>query len=430
VRIKWLLLLLTTNLFILCHICEVWSKTHPGKAKTHHQAAAAVYHPSSQLAPAVASQLTQIETQLKELQERPTLSLDQYQYINKLYDNRTNADHWPITQEQADYLKNLYDNKNDFKTLLEAEDKKLDAEEVKFSTKVLQDENDTKGKIDGFEKTLMEAETKYSDTKSSIWNNYFTVFGTILAVFGTFSAIGWLLLKDKILKDLLENANAQIRGTIEETAIYEADVSIADAFYRLIDPIWQIYEKDYQKFLREKFLTRQGDSKNFIRDVRLAKLFARRGLNIVDQKSVQERMDDHERATCVHAGLINNFVYHETAEILCSPAPAGQDRIDKVLTEANECLKMSKNEMVYNNEGTEWFACHETVASTFIRLGDASLQRQGRKIMSDVLTGKTPGPKFKKPPVEWLQYIWDECFFKDANGVRQDPLGLGNIPRP
>jgi hypothetical protein len=232
-----------------------------------------------------------------------------------------------------------------------------------------------------------------------------------------------------VLKSVMEKATESTKHLIEGTAIYESNISIADAFYRLIHPLWEIYEKDYQKFLQDQFLGIHGKSDNFIRDVRLAKLFARRGLLIVKENSVQERMSVHERTTRVYAALLNNFVYHETAEIICS-ASIDPRRIDKVIQDASECLKISKNEMLFDNAGTEWYTLHETVGGTFIRLGDASLKREGRKIMSDLFSGKTPGLKFKKPPSEWLQDIWDECFFKDAGGVQRDQLGLGSIPRP
>jgi hypothetical protein len=94
--------------------CEVWSKSHTKavNSNTQHKIFAVAYY----LPPAAASHITQIEAQLKALQERPALSTDQDEYVKKLYDNRSNECHGSLTQEQNDYIKNLYDNRNDFKT--------------------------------------------------------------------------------------------------------------------------------------------------------------------------------------------------------------------------------------------------------------------------------------------------------------------------
>lgn len=44
------------------------------------------------------------------------------------------------------------------------------------------------------------------------------------------------------------------------------NISIADAFYRLIHPIWEMYEKEYQGYLREVFFTgRELDGVNSLR---------------------------------------------------------------------------------------------------------------------------------------------------------------------
>jgi hypothetical protein len=379
-------------------------------------------------------QITQLDGQLKKdeaaikaLQERQSVPVEQAEYLQHLYNSRNDQSHSAITEEQAAYIKTLYENRADFKTLFAAEDTKLNAEDTKVNAKLAQADSDVKATVNGFEKNVTQ---EVADIRTWLWTNYFTVFGVLLTAMGLFALIGGILVRQMVLERVLEAANERIKHIIEGTAIYESYISIADAFYRLIHPIWELYEKDYQRFLRDQFLNAPGSSDKFIRDVRLAKLFARRGLAIVKENSVQERMNKHQRATCVYAALLNNFVYHETAEILCSPsAVILQDRVDKVLLDASECLKISKNEMLFDNAGTEWYTFHETVGTTFIRLGDGSVKREGRKIMADLFVGKTPGAKFKKPPIEWLQYIWDECFFME-NGAHQDPLGLGNIPRP
>jgi hypothetical protein len=97
---------------------------------------------------------------------------------------------------------------------------------------------------------------------------------------------------DASIKEVMDKADVSIKDRIERTSIFESYVSIADAFSRLIHPIWELYERDYQKCLRQEC---QPDS--FIRDVRLARLFARRGLMILRGKEVHDQIDKHIRFT-------------------------------------------------------------------------------------------------------------------------------------
>jgi hypothetical protein len=395
--------------------------------------ASAQIKPNSQQQSAdLASQLRQDEQALKALQDRGQ-----------------------ITPEQAAYLKQLYDSKNDFKTLVEAEemklDTKIDANESKFDSKLGQSDALTKAQISQLQTDFSQEEKRLADTEMSIRSNYFTVFGTVLAVISLLAALGGYIMKEIVLRDvskkanlrineiikradlktneMIGRANASITQRMEQTSITESYISIADTCYRIIRPIWENYEKDYLKFLSGEATA----DKTFFREVRLARLFSWRGLSILRENKIPDGNSQNARVVRIYAGLVNNFVYHETAELLCEGDVLTPEmrtaRTNRVIIEADECLKLSKNGLLFAHDRTEWYNLQETAAFSLIKLGDEISQREGRRILAKVFAGYVPGPEFTPAPRGWLAEIWDAYFGSD-DGTPQNRLGLGLDPIP
>ncbi len=181
----------------------------------------------SQPSVSIASQIERDEKEIKSLQDRPSLSPEQTEYIKKLYDNRSSQERSALTPEQAEYIKNLYGNRNDFRTLLEAEATRTNA-------KLSQADSEMTAQLERIERDFTLEEKKLADTETSIWNNYFTVFGTILTIMGVLSAIGGYLMKEIVLRNVLDVANARIKdvigkadGSIKEV-MDKADASIRE----------------------------------------------------------------------------------------------------------------------------------------------------------------------------------------------------------
>jgi hypothetical protein len=129
-------------------------------------------------------------------------------------------DRGQITPEQDAYLRQLYDSKNDFKTLVEAEEMKLntkiDANESAFVSKLGQSDAATKAQISQLQTDFNQEEKRLADTETSIWSNYFTVFGTVLAVISLLAALGGYIMKEIVLRDVSRKANLRINEIIKK----------------------------------------------------------------------------------------------------------------------------------------------------------------------------------------------------------------------
>jgi hypothetical protein len=153
------------------------------------------------------------------------------------------------------------------------------------------------------------------------------------------------------------------------------------------------------------------------------------------ENNILDGQNQNARLVRIYAGLVNNFVYHETADLLCEgdrlEPEIRQKRIERVITEADECLKLSKSDLLLTHERTEWYNLQETAAFAFMRLGDDSLRREGRRIIAKIFAGDTPRQEFSAAPAEWLRDIWDEYFTRDdATGLAHNYLGLDIDPIP
>jgi hypothetical protein len=182
------------------------------------------------------------------------------------------------------------------------------------------------------------------------------------------------------------------------------------------------------KFLSDEAV---GD-KTFFREVRLARLFSWRGLSILGENKIPDGNIQSARIVRIYAGLVNNFVYHETAELLCEGDVLTPEvrtaRANRVITEADECLKLSKNGLLLAHDRTEWYNLQETAAFSLIKLGDELSQREGRRILAKMFAGYVPGPQFTPAPQSWLEEIW--AYFRGDDGTPQNRLGLGLDPIP
>jgi hypothetical protein len=151
-----MILLLLSALFFL-HRSTAYSQTRPPY--------------TAQLPADILYKINNYEKLIKSLQDRPAITPEQAEYLRTLYDGRSSA----LTDNEVQYFKKLYDSRADVKTLIESEDTKLNA-------KLSQADSDTKAALDRTEKNLALEEKKLADAETSIWGNYFTVFGTIFAI--------------------------------------------------------------------------------------------------------------------------------------------------------------------------------------------------------------------------------------------------------
>ena len=200
----------------------------------------------------------------------------------------------------------------------------------------------------------------------------------------------------------------------------EADLTLAEACIQLAVPWWELYEKDFQRFLRDPSPSMKPNSDY----VKAAKGLIEKGLTFIN-KVPKDYIAENVMAFHTYANLRNHMLYHWSVQIICDNIDVSAG-IPEIVEMAEECLNLSENK---NSCPNLWYELQQTAAFALLMLGDQTSKGTGQKIMRDLLRRKTPGRKFEPPPEKWLKDIWDECFPSSPDGTQNDRFHLGSIPR-
>jgi len=304
---------------------------------------------------------------------------------------------------------------------------------LQAETKISLSDSANKVELEKLRNDITQEEKKLADSELSLSGHYFSILGLLLTiVFAIASLIGALVgyvMKGFVTEAVLKEVTVDLRKQISGIVRAESRASIGEAYTLLVQPWWENYEPQYQRFLR-------GESKVdmvYLRhDILIAKRLTERGLDVLNREFIEKHIDTIPRAFCTYALLVNNLVYHETANLLCNGETRASSifRVDALISKAEECLKLARDDKL-QNEGIAWYNFQETAAFALIKFGDDASQKRGRQIIRDLFEGKRPVDKFEKPPKEWLTDRWNEYFPQTTDGTgNQDLLGLGAIAIP
>ena len=345
----------------------------------------------------------------------------------------------PISAEELAFLRRLLDSKFDVERLRQLQDQ--------FDVKLMGLEAEDKLALEKVKSDILEEKKKIADSEYQLSHDYHNdtlnnhiyilTLVAVLSAIGTAmgTGLGIFILQEIVTRkvkevakqeadDILQLVRKESVNIINAVSLEQTRLMSCEIYAELSLPLWRRYEPSYQKFLRKEIPNAEG----FILDVQLAELYAAHGLYILRKPAFVDALKRDERALAIYSATLNNLVYHKTAYFLCSPSLEGD--IDKMRAEiialAEECLVVGRTPSNQTN-GLNWFESDQTVAFTFLKLGDVSCKEKGCKIIKELFAKKPPSAGLPAPPDNWLAALWDELF--SPSGIPMEP-GLGNIPRP
>jgi hypothetical protein len=237
---------------------------------------------------------------------------------------------------------------------------------------------------------------------------------------------------------VVRNTRADLEKSIRSRILAETLVTTGGMFTRMTFPWWEQYEPQFVAYLRRAYLrgALPAGQATFLREISLARCIIEQGFDFFDEVS---QTDAETSAAVRYRAMLNNqWVYHRTAELLCTGEPISAAESNEVFDRAELCLGFSENSKLSGL----WYELRQTVAFAFLVLGDARfnptspqplLLQRGRGLLTELFQGHRPVPprNFLRPPTAWLQKIHDEVFPADpATNAPVDVFGLGAIARP
>jgi hypothetical protein len=266
------------------------------------------------------------------------------------------------------------------------------------------------------------------------------LFDLIKEIFGIAAAIAvtGIAIFEFYSRRVVSRTRADLEKSIRSRILSETLIMTGGMFSRVAIPWWEQYEPRFAAYLRQAYLTGAlpAGPAPFLREIRLARSLITQGFDFFDK--VSSPAAESTEAVSNMAVLCNNWVYHRTAELLCTGRPISAADTSELLDRAEQCLGFSEN----SKAAPSWYELRWTVAFAFLVLGDARfnptnpqprLLQRGRGLITELFEDRRPAPQraFQRPPTPWLQEVHDEVFPVDpATNAPVDVFGLGAIIRP
>ena len=298
--------------------------------------------------------------------------------------------------------------------------------------KTQSDMSQTEARIAQSEARMAQSEGRVSTILGGQWFQIFIAMAGLAAALGGIAvwivqqSVARVVLRQakRFLDEQIEQSKIVLNGHMERAQF----VTIEETYSQISFQWWQLYEPQYQQYLHGVITALLEDGKHHLS---LAKKFTEGGFltlnpppEIPRTPEFEDFMKNDPRAKLTCAKLLNDFVYHETAELLCDRSKNTADGKISLLSKADECLKLA------TEQGTLWYNLRETAAGTLIKFGNDTQRELGRQILRDMFNGNVPRD-FPSPPINWLRGIWDDYFPLGPDGkARLDLLGLGAVPKP
>ncbi len=261
----------------------------------------------------------------------------------------------------------------------------------------------------------------------------------ILKILGLAAALGTggVAVFEYFRRRFVRETRKELEQTIRKPILAESLVTTGGTFSQVSVPWWEQYEPGFVAHLRAAYLAGAlpAGPVPFLREIVLARRLAEEGFFFLD--NVWPSVADTKEAIENTASVCNHWVYHRTAELLCTGTPISVLDRSAVLARTEQCIRLSENPKA----AAFWYQLRQTAAFALLHLGDIRFNRaspdpqlvvRGRQLLVDLFQGRTPWPPatFRRPSLAWLQEIYDEvCPLDPATAAPVDVFTLG-VPRP
>jgi hypothetical protein len=335
-----------------------------------------------------------------------------------------------IPAEQAAFLRQLFESKIDVF--------KLKSLESDFGNKLIQESLDTKLAIEKLKNELSDEKEKLSASELTLGGHVVSVIILLLTIFGVVSYFIYDKIENRATQNVLKLLETKSEEIMREAAMKECLISNLETFSLIAYPFWENYDEKYQEHMRRR-MTDPTELNRLVREIRIPRDFSRSGINLLEyykkkdgsrKDGVEKYVKSSERGIAMYAMIINHFVYHETAYLLCGGGDGNEyvDRVNKVIEAADECIKAGED-IRCEEQGLHWYDFYETAARALAKLGNEASKNRASKMIQSLFEGRTPGPDFPPAPPELLSSILEDYFPLSGDGkTRKDLFGLGFTP--
>ena len=255
-------------------------------------------------------------------------------------------------------------------------------------------------------------------------SQFFTIFGLVFAVAGLISGVvanGMIRGADaRIASKIKTRVNEEVMDALEDSSHYVTAKTHGQQAFAW----WDHYNAQFQLFLRN-----QSYDNSIVRDIRLSKDIAAKGLNELDKVSAAFKAD--EKLIALRADLINHWVYNRTAEALLDKSAGrsfGDEERDRLRSRAVECLRNARTKVLEER----WYNFVETAQFCLLKFGDEAEQREARSALLDLFVfdnGRYRNLRHA-PKKQFTQFAFENYFpVNPETGQRLDLHGLGKIPQ-
>lgn len=269
-------------------------------------------------------------------------------------------------------------------------------------------------------KSLEKVENKLSYV-DSLYSSVFTTISTILIGAAAIFAIGiWISARNSVKRNVTKIVETTFRSAV--------DSALAESYKEFSYTWYVFYENDFQDFLNRANDDPSASDvvrfRNMSQLVSSAVTVSEYGKNRLE-KSKKTRLGRTTQMKSLAVELEQHWVYHRTADLLIKKKIGeyyGTEgaQIFSVYNYDQEILEVLKiADLLLENienyrdlpdfQEVKWFDYKETACFCLAHLGkDDTEKERGKEGLRDLIRGKTPGRKFRRPSLEWRSKLFNE----------------------
>ena len=292
-----------------------------------------------------------------------------------------------------------------------------------FDSQILEDIESSRNELQKLHDGLNAIGRQVSLGQMFLSGQFFAIFASMIAVAG--------LIAGFVTDVMIKGTNALIRRSVRDRVSSEVMSEIENSSHYVIAKThgqqafawWDHYHDQFQKFLRK-----EEHEPLIVRDIRLSKDIAAKGLN--ELSKLTGSIKSEAKTVKLESDLRNHWVYNRTAEALLQIG-AG-DALDdsernRLISEADKCMKNSKLKEAEDN----WYNYIETAQFCLLKFGSEAEKREARALILALFEYESGRYRRvePKPRESFLRLAYD-CYFpvSPSTGERFDLHSLGRVP--
>lgn len=241
--------------------------------------------------------------------------------------------------------------------------------------------------------SIADAELSNANAKFDIVTHYAGEIGIFLAILGIIIPVSGFITKNLIERIIVSRAEKRVNDTIENQMKIVKDLTIAQMHLSLSYTYYQHYADDFEAILYHNLKMTKSALGRITSDATIAKDFASRGLTpLIELKARFPEIATDKRWVELQAQLINLQLYNYTAELIGKQNSGNVVDNESRLTLQSyweECIVLANSNLI--RQQNLWYEMYDSAALAMINFGDAQSQARGKKLITDICSGKVGG---------------------------------------